>query len=99
MIRIFVPSVFLLFALFSSAQNDYKAYYEKAKAEEKKKDYANAIIDYSNAIKLDSTQMDPFYHRALVKFHLPDYAGTVMDLNKTIEFSHKIARGIMEWIV
>ncbi len=93
MARVFCLSFFLLGVLLCSAQSDYKTYYEKAKGLEKTKDYSGAVVNYTIAIKTDSTGIGAYYHRGMVKFQIPDFAGAIQDFNKTIELCSNIAVG------
>ncbi len=51
---------------------------------DKQGDYAGAIADFSEVIKLDSLDDMAYYNRGLSRKNKGDYAGALADLNKTV---------------
>jgi len=63
-------TVFLVFVFFISSgfnQPDAKTFYENALASLNKKDYIQAISEFTNAISLKPDYADAYYHRATAK--------------------------------
>ncbi len=61
-------------------ENQAIAYYNRGLAYENKDDYARAIADYSDAIRLDPNDADAYFYRALDKGRLGDKAGAEADM-------------------
>lgn len=65
-----IASVFLVFVFFICSgfnQPDAKTFYENALASLNKKDYIQAISEFTNAISLKPDYADAYYHRATAK--------------------------------
>jgi tetratricopeptide (TPR) repeat protein len=65
-----IVKVFLIFTFIISSgfnQPDAKTFYENALASLNKKDYIQAISEFTNAISLKPDYADAFYHRATAK--------------------------------
>jgi tetratricopeptide (TPR) repeat protein len=51
------------------------------------KDYPWALIEFTNAIKLDSGFLQAWENRGVVKFYLKDFTGAISDYNKALEIN------------
>ena len=56
------------------------AFYNRGLAYESKGDYARAIADYSDAIRLDPNDAEAFFYRGLDKERMGDKAGAEADM-------------------
>ena len=61
-------------------ENVAVAYFNRALAYENKEDYARAIADYSEALRLDPNDADSLFYRGLDKGRLGDKAGGEADI-------------------
>ena len=51
----------------------------------KKKDYLNAVKDYSKAIELEPDFAEAYFNRGLTRIYLEDLEGGAMDLSRAGE--------------
>jgi tetratricopeptide (TPR) repeat protein len=63
-----------------STENLAIAFYNRGLAYENKEDYARAIADYSEAIRLDPNDADAYFYRSLDKARTGDKAGAEADM-------------------
>lgn len=63
-----------------SKENTAIAYYNRALAYENKDDYARAIADYSEALRLNPNDADSLFYRGLDRGRIGDKAGAEADL-------------------
>lgn len=56
--------------------------------------YSNAIMAFSQAVKLDPKLWQAYSSSAAARFQLHDFAGTIMDCNKLLEVSPKNETGL-----
>src|SRR6187401_2999416 len=64
-VTVFLVFIFLVCSGFN--QPDAKTFYENALASLNKKDYIQAISEFTNAISLKPDYADAYYHRATAK--------------------------------
>lgn len=59
--------------------------YNKGIEKQNNQNYRASVVDFSNAIKADSTFYLPYYNRGLAKLFLKDFTGAINDLDFCIE--------------
>jgi len=79
-----------------SKENLAVAYYNRGLAYENKEDYARAIADYSDAIRLDPNDAEAFFYRSLDKARMGDKAGAETDMAAAIRINPNI--GKQPWV-
>jgi len=62
-----------------------KDYYARAYKADQAKDYANAIRDYSEAIRLDPKYVEAIGNRGAARFNTQDLTGAVSDYNAALK--------------
>lgn len=88
--RLLLFILLLLISLSGNSQtNDEKAmrYYHEGIDKIFRKNYKDAIIDLSWAIKRDSGFLEAFENRGVAKYYLKDYKGAIEDFNKALEIN------------
>jgi tetratricopeptide (TPR) repeat protein len=88
--RILLISVLLFSSLagYSQAENlKIQQYYNRAMDKVFRKDYAGAIADFSEAIRLDSGFIEAYENRGVSKYYLGDFRGALEDYNKALEIN------------
>jgi lipoprotein NlpI len=50
-------------------------------------DFEGALQDYDKSIALDSTKIDVYNNRSILRCSLRDYKGTIEDYNRMIELN------------
>jgi tetratricopeptide (TPR) repeat protein len=68
-----------------------EAYLNRGLARFELEDYASALRDYDQCIKLDPKQDMAFNNRGIVKQKLEDYAGAIMDYDMAIKLNQEMA--------
>ncbi|MEI7980417.1 MAG: tetratricopeptide repeat protein, partial [Bacteroidota bacterium] len=48
-------------------------------------DFQAALLDFNQAILIDSTEAEPYYNRGIVRSEMKDYQGAILDFNKVIQ--------------
>jgi tetratricopeptide (TPR) repeat protein len=83
-----ISILFIFFAGYCQT-NDRKAilYCNKGCYEVFRKNYKEAIAEFSRAIKLDSNFIQAYENRGVAKFYLSDYKGAIDDYNKALEIN------------
>tara|TARA_B110000259_G_C13941066_1_gene372801 strand:- start:286 stop:1107 length:822 start_codon:yes stop_codon:yes gene_type:complete len=87
-----------LLVSFSSFGQTAEDYLTSGMDKARKKDYGQALIDFSNCIKLYNNRIDKiylpdaYYNRGTIKSLLGDYSGAVIDLNEAIVLDPKYSR-------
>ncbi|MBA4408429.1 MAG: hypothetical protein C0397_03280 [Odoribacter sp.] len=87
----------LLFFLIALAPNAYsqtaKEYFDSGWAKSNRKEYIEAIADYSKSIVINPNSAIAHINRALAKIKIQDFKGAIIDCNKAIEInpSHSMA--------
>ena len=75
--------------LVYSQTNNIKAEisYNKAMDKVLRKDYAGAIADFDEVIKLDSLFIEAWENRGVTKYYLHDYEGAIRDYDRALEIN------------
>jgi tetratricopeptide (TPR) repeat protein len=81
--------VCLVFITGHSQTPDVKAkrYYIEGVDKILRKNYKDAIVDLSWAIKRDSGFLEAYENRGVAKYYLKDYSGSIEDFNKALEIN------------
>ena len=66
-------------------KSSHLAYFYRAYAKSKLKDYTGAIFDYTQAIKISSDHSLYYFNRGIAKRDLEDYNGAISDYTKAIK--------------
>ena len=75
-----------------STENLAIAFYNRGLAYENKEDYARAIADYSEAIRLDPNDAEAFFYRSLDKARMGDKAGAAADMAAAIRINPNVGK-------
>jgi tetratricopeptide (TPR) repeat protein len=78
--------IFLLGLSFSQTAEEY---YKIAQEELNKKNYQSAILNFSNAIRVNPNYAEAYFYRGYVKSMIGDNGETIEDYNKAIELNPK----------
>lgn len=65
------------------------AYFTRAETKRKEKKFNEAILDYTEAIKLKNTDEDFYFYRALCYHELKNYKAAIKDYSKVIDINPK----------
>ena len=76
--------IFTCLAGFAQSENA-KEFYNSGNEKLDRKQYKEAIKDYTKTIELNKTFVAAYYNRGLAKNYLKDYKGAIEDYTKTIE--------------
>ena len=68
-----------------------KFYYSQARDKSLNKDYKGAILDYTQAIKIDPNYADAYRGRGLTYYHLDDYQKAILDYTQAIKINPNYA--------
>jgi len=88
--RIFYLILLLLmsFAGYSQTNNKKaKEYYDNGCDKVFKRNYTEAITDFSEALKRDSGFIQAYENRGVAKYYLQDYRGAITDFTKALEIN------------
>jgi len=83
--------LFILFGLKSYCQSEIDLL-NSGNAKSNLKDYQGAILDYSNAIEINSNYSKAYFARGIVKLLLDDYQGAINDYTKVIKIDPNYSR-------
>ncbi|MDD5583840.1 MAG: tetratricopeptide repeat protein [Candidatus Omnitrophica bacterium] len=79
----------LLCATIALAQENAKDYYARGYESSQKRNYAEAIVDFTKAIALDSRYQSAYYARGLAYYYLGKFDQAILDYSKVIEINPK----------
>ncbi len=48
-------------------------------------DFDAALVDFNSAIRIDSSEAEPFYNRGVVRSEMEDYTGAIADFSRVIQ--------------
>ena len=78
-------TIYISFCAVLSFGQTSVEFFNKGIDKSKKKDYKNAILDFSKAIELDGKFSEAYYSRGYLKYLIDDYKGSIEDISKSIE--------------
>lgn len=78
-----------MLVLVSSGCTNSKEYVKRGDEKYKNRDYAGALVEYTNAIEADSKCVAAYTNRANIKKKLNDNTGAIADFSKLIEIQPK----------
>jgi tetratricopeptide (TPR) repeat protein len=64
-------------------------YIKQGEEKSERKDYAGAVSEYTNAIRLNPNNPSSYNSRGIAKYYLEDNSGAIEDFSKSIELSPK----------
>ena len=76
--------------IYLAKEKERYHYYDRGVEEFELEDYQNAIINFTEVIRMDGNQSpsrDSYGYRASAKYHLGDYQGAINDYTKAISMS------------
>lgn len=77
-----------VFTVFGQAEDPKAAeYYNRAMYKFFRKNYSDALIDFNEAIRRDTSFLEAYENRGVTKFYLHDYKGAIEDYNKALEIN------------
>src|SRR6188768_2763004 len=76
-----LPGLLLVFISSAFAQTAQE-YYHRGNEKSQLHDYAGSIVEYDNAIKLDTGFTDAYYNRGSSKLYMKNYKEAIEDFNK-----------------
>lgn len=68
----------------------YDEYVKRGNEYRSKEQYEKAIIEYNNALKVNSRHADAFFERGIVKAYLNDMAGAVQDVKEGLNLNPSV---------
>jgi tetratricopeptide (TPR) repeat protein len=76
---------FLSISTGFSQKTKQKELIESGIMKAKLSDFQAALMDFNQAILIDSAEAEPYYNRGIVRSEMQDYKGAILDFNKVIQ--------------